>query len=329
MRAVILAGGKGTRLRPLTETRPKPLLPFAGDAFAVGLLRRLDQAGCTHATFLVGHDAQPFAPVQALAEALDIAVDVVTEPEPLDTAGGARDLIRGGGDGPFVVCNGDILTDLDYAGLVASHRAGGATATLALTRVEDTSTFGVVDVDAGCRVRAFVEKPPPGTVAADTVNAGTYVLERTAFDRCPVEGPLSFERAVFPALLEGGDLVLGIVADSFWMDLGTPERYLAGHRAVLGGECAWPLGPDFLREGSVLVHRDADVAADAVLGDCVVVCAGARVAAGAYLTRSAVFEDARIGADARVDDAIVGEAATVAAGAAVTGVVVAPGATVG
>src|SRR5688572_875854 len=163
MHAVILAGGKGTRLRPLTDTRPKPLLPFAGDPFAAGLLRRLGAVGCTRATFLVGQDPRPFAPLEPLGDVLGITVRVVTEPEPLDTAGAARDLITSAGDGPFLVCNGDILTDLDYGSLVTAHTAAGATATLALTRVEDTSAFGVVALDADSNVRSFIEKPAPGT----------------------------------------------------------------------------------------------------------------------------------------------------------------------
>src|SRR5688572_11955279 len=130
MHAVILAGGKGTRLRPLTDTRPKPLLPFVGDPFAAGLLSRLAAAGCRDATFLVGQDEAPFAPLRGLGERLGIGVDVVTEPEPLDTAGAARDVLRNRDDGPFLVCNGDILTDLDYAGLVRAHEAAGAIATL-------------------------------------------------------------------------------------------------------------------------------------------------------------------------------------------------------
>ena len=318
MRAVILAGGKGTRLRPLTDTRPKPLLPFAGDPFAAGLLRRLRQAGCTQATFLVGRDAQPFAPLSELGQGLGVDVDVVTEPAPLDTAGAARDLLRAAGEGPFVVCNGDILTDLDFSALIRAHTRAGATATLALTRVKDTSTFGVVETDAHGAVVRFVEKPAPGTLAADTINAGTYVLEPAAFADCPTSGPLSFERAVFPGLVDGGATVLGIPSDSFWMDLGTPERYLAGQQAVLVEECRWPIGQDFRREGDSLVHRDAVVHADAELLACVV-GPGAQVHAGARVESSALFEDAVIGQGATVRDAIVGERATIAAGAAVTG----------
>lgn len=324
MHAVILAGGKGTRLRPLTDTRPKPLLPFAGDPFAAGLLRRLATAGCSAATFLVGQDEAPFAPLRQLGDVLGIPVDVVTEPEPLDTAGAARDVLRVRDDGPFLVCNGDILTDLDYAGLVRVHQEREAVATLALTRVEETSTFGVIELDADDRVCRFIEKPPPGTVSADTINAGTYVLSPSAFAGVPETGPLSFERAVFPGLVAAGATVIGVPSDAFWMDLGTPERYLAGHRAVLRGECHWPLGEEFARTGTCLVHHDAAVDAAAALGECVVLGAGARVAAGAAVDGSAVFEGGVIGAGATVRDSIVGEHAVLAPGAEVFDRVIAP-----
>ncbi len=330
MDAVILAGGRGTRLRPLTDTRPKPLVPFAGDPFAAGLLRRLAAAGCRRATFLVGADPAPFAPLERLGEALGLPVAVVAEPSPLDTAGAARDLVRATASGPVVVCNGDILTDLDYAALIAAHDAAGATATLALTRVEDTSSFGVVVCDDAARVRRFVEKPPRGTVAADTVNAGTYVLAPDAFEGCPASGPLSFERAVFPGLVEAGAPVLGVAADAFWLDLGTPQRYLAGHRAVLSGRCAWPLGAQFARHGEAsLVAASAAVDAAATVGPHVVVGPHAVVAAGAQVRGAALFEHVVVGAGAHVSDAVVGEHARVAPGARVPpGTVVAPGATV-
>ena len=323
MHAVILAGGKGTRLRPLTDTRPKPLLPFAGDPFAAGLLRRLNAAGCTNATFLVGQDAAPFAPLRDLGQSLGIPVDIVTEPEPLDTAGAARDVLRNRDDGPFLVCNGDILTDLNYAELVHTHREHDAVATLALTRVPETSTFGVVETSADHRVQRFIEKPPPGTVEADTINAGTYVLSPAAFDGSPEVGPLSFERVVFPTLVEAGATVLGIASDAFWMDLGTPDRYLGGQAAVLTGACTWPLGNDFRRAGTSLIHVDASVDNSAYC-DAAVVGPAAQVEAGATITASAIFEGARVGPDAIVDNSIVGENAHVGPGAEVRDTVIAP-----
>ena len=319
MHAVILAGGKGTRLRPLTDTRPKPLLPFVGDPFAVGLLRRLAGAGCRDATFLVGQDAAPFAPLRDLGAQLGIPVTVATEPEPLDTAGAARDVLRNRDDGPFLVCNGDILTDLDYAALIELHRSGGAVATLALTRVEETSSFGVVDIGEDGRVLRFIEKPPPGTVEANTVNAGTYVLSPAAFDGTPEIGPLSFERAVFPTLVAAGATVLGSPSDAFWMDLGTPQRYLDGQRAVLTGACDWPIGADYTVADTTVRHRQAVVDPEAEVGGCVAIGAGVRIGAGASVENSALFEGVVVAAGATVRDAIVGEYAQVEATTLCTG----------
>lgn len=314
MHAVILAGGKGTRLRPLTDTRPKPLLPFMGEPFAVGLLRRLADVGCDRATFLVGADATPWHSL-----AVDgVVVTVVTEEIPLDTAGAARRLLSAGTDGPVLVCNGDILTDLDFGALLAAHDAAGATATLALTRVEDTTSFGVVVCDDDGFVRDFIEKPPPGTVDADTVNAGTYVLSPDAFDAFPGDGPLSFERTVFPGLLDAGAVVLGVPSSAHWQDLGTPDRYLAGHRAVLDGHCDWP-SADELRvgEGPSAVHTTAEVDPAADVGVGVVIGPGCVVEAGARIADAVLHAGVTVGAEAQVRRALLGEGARVGARAVV------------
>jgi mannose-1-phosphate guanylyltransferase len=311
MHAVILAGGKGTRLRPLTDTRPKPLVPFLGDPFAFGLLRRLAGVGTTRATFLVGQDAAPFAPLVEAGPQLGLDIAVATEEVPLDTAGAARRLLAEPHDGPVLVCNGDILTDLDYAELLAEHEAAGAAATIALTRVEDTSAFGVVVTDDARRVQHFVEKPAPGTLPDDTVNAGTYVLSPDAFAAFPGDGPLSFERAVFPGLVEGGAVVLGVVSDAHWEDLGTPQRYLSGTRAVLDGRCAWPGAPGLRRRGDALVDESADVADDAVLGAGVVVGAGCRIGPGASLRDAVLHDGVVVGAGAVVEGAILGQGVVV------------------
>jgi mannose-1-phosphate guanylyltransferase len=316
MRAVILAGGQGTRLRPLTDHRPKPLVDFMGEPYAVGLLRRLAAAGVDHATFLIAQDPTPFDALVGPGRTLGVAVRAVTEEVPLDTAGAARRLLRGQATGPVLVCNGDVLTDLDLVALVTRHDRDAAVATIALTRVEDTSAFGVVVCDAADRVRQFVEKPAPGTLAEDTVNAGTYVLSPGAFDAFPGDGPLSFERTVFPGLVQRGDLVLGVADDAYWQDLGTPSRYLEGQQAVLDGRCAWPAGHDLHPNGQgALVHAKADVHPDALLGPGVVVGRGCRVEAGAVLRECALHDGVEVGAGARVERAIVGPGARLAPGA--------------
>lgn len=314
MHALVLAGGRGTRLRPLTDHRPKPLMPFMGWPFAAGLLHRLAEAGCTEATFLVGPDAQPFGPIRALGAEVGVDVALVTEETPLDTAGAARRVVRAGLEGPVVVCNGDILTDLDLRALVDRHVDAGAAATLALTRVADTSSFGVVDCGADGRVHRFVEKPPPGTLAPDTVNSGTYVLDPSAFDPFPGDGPLSFERAVFPGLLESGASVLGVPSDAYWLDLGTPTRYLEGHAAVLAGRCAWPSDPALqLDERPAGVHPSAAIDPGAALAG-VVVGPECVIEAGARLCEVVLHRGARVGAEAVVEQTVLGEGAAVGAG---------------
>jgi mannose-1-phosphate guanylyltransferase len=314
MRAVVLAGGGGTRLRPLTNTTPKPLVEFMGQPYAVGLLRRLATAGVDHLDVLVGQRSDDYTDLITAGRDLGVQVAVLTEDQPLDTAGAARRLLRGSGERDVLVCNGDILTDLDYAALVACHRRHGAVATLSLTRVGDTSSFGVIECDDGVVAR-FIEKPPPGTTDADTINAGTYVLDASAFDPFPEDGPLSFERAVFPGLLVAGALVCGEPSTAHWQDLGTPERYRAGHRAVLEGRCAWPVAAHLdLGAGAVAVSTSAVIAEDAKLEEPVTVGADVLVGAGAHLHDAVVLRGARIGEGAIVQSAIIGPGAVVAAG---------------
>lgn len=315
MHALILAGGKGTRLAPLTDTRPKPLVPFCGEPFAAGLLRRLAAAGVTRVTFLIAQDPAPFAALDPLGAALGVRVEAVTEETPLDTAGAVRRLLAGGHDQPVLVCNGDVLTDLDFAALAAAHAEADAAATLALTRVDDTASYGVVVCDDHGRVRRFVEKPAPGTVPDDTVNAGTYVLAPGVFDHFAGDGPLSFEREVFPGLLQAGAVLLGCVSDAYWADLGTPQRYLDGTRAVVEGRCGWPVAETLRRVPGGLVAADAQV--DGQVAAASVVHAGCAVASGARVHASVLFPSVRVGAGAQVVASIVGEGAEVADGASV------------
>lgn len=329
---MIVAGGAGTRLRPLTETTPKPLLPFCGAPFLAGVVRRLAATGIERVLLVVGADTAPFEPFATSMRAHDVEVEMVPEPEPLDTAGGVRAALDRT-SGTFLVLNGDILTDVDVAAAIAAHRAADAGATLVLTRVEDTSSFGVC-VREGTRIVAFVEKPEPGTLPGqDAVNAGTYVLEPEALERFPL-GRLSFERQVFPGLVEDGVHVEGFVSDAVWADLGTPDRMLAGHRLALDGALDWPTLQDVPSDGSgVRRAPDAEVAADARLIGPVLVAAGARVASGAtvgpytVLDRGSVVDVSatvrnsvlaprtHIGARAHLERVLTGFGAIVGAGA--------------
>jgi mannose-1-phosphate guanylyltransferase len=289
-----------------------------GEPYAVGLLRRLAHAGSERVTFLVGRDPGPFAGLASAARELGVDVDVVPEEEPLDTAGSARRLLRGTGQRSVLICNGDILTDVRYGELVQAHEARRADGTLALMRVEDPSSYGVIECDPRGRIERFLEKPEPGTTRQRTVNAGAYVLNAEVLDAFDGDDALSFERDVFPGLLDSGAALVGVEPEAHWQDLGTPERYRAGHRAVLEERCRWPWTSAMRRSGPlVAVHEDAEVCAGAALEGPVVVGSRARIEPGARVADAVLFEGTTVRSGAVVRGTVLGAGAEVAAGAVV------------
>jgi mannose-1-phosphate guanylyltransferase len=330
--AMIVAGGAGTRLAPLTATTPKPLLPFCGAPFLEGVLRRLAAYGIERVWLVVGADTAPFAPLAAHARSFGVEVASVPEPEPLDTAGGVRAALDRV-EGTFLVLNGDILTDVDLDGPIVAHRRAGADATIVLTRVDDTSTFGVC-VREGTRIVDFVEKPEPGTLPGqDTVNAGTYVLEPSALARFP-QGRLSFERQVFPGLVADGAHLEGWVGDGVWADLGTPERMLAGHRVALDGGLRWPtldalpadadgrrvaddveVDPTATLRGPLLLSRGVRIGAGAVVGPHVSLGAGTTVGADGEVVDTVTAADVHFGDGVHAEGVLAGAGATIGPGA--------------
>jgi len=341
--ALIVAGGRGTRLLPLTTEVPKPMLPFCGAPLLAGLARRLAGQGVERIGLIVGADTAPFAALVPMLAPHGLEVFLVPEPTPLDTAGGVRaatlDL-----DEPVLVLNGDVLSDLDVAALARRHVDADAAVTISLTRVADTSTFGVCVLD-GDRITAFIEKPESGSLPDhDTVNAGAYILAAGVLRLFP-EGPLSFEREVFPALLEAGGTIAGAVHEGVWTDLGTPGRFLAGQRLVLDGALTWPPLDDLGvhgETGDVRVGRDVWIAPGARLDGPLVLGDGVRVEAGAAVGPYVVAEPGvtiggrsdvsnavlsvgvRIGDDATVIDSLLAEGVMVPAGAEVDGATLGP-----
>jgi mannose-1-phosphate guanylyltransferase len=328
--ALIVAGGRGTRLMPLTAEVPKPMLPFCGAPFLAGLARRLGDAGVQRIGLVVGADTGPFEPLIAMLAPHGLDVFLVPEPTPLDTAGGVRAAIADL-DEAVLVLNGDVLCDLDVAALVARHEEAGAAATISLTRVGDTSTFGVCVLD-GDRITAFVEKPAPGSLPGhDTVNAGAYVLAAGVLAGFAA-GPLSFEREVFPTLLGSGAVLAGAVHEGVWTDLGTPERFLAGQRMVLDGALRWPPLDDLTEAvgmPGVRLGRDVYLADDVRLDGPLVLGDGTRVAAGAAVgPHVVVAERVVIGAGADVAGSLLCAQVSVGDGAIVLDSLVAAGAPV-
>ena len=309
MKALILAGGEGTRLRPLTYTIPKSLLPICNRPFLEHQLRLMRMHGITEAMLLTGYLADAFDPFVERMAGEGITLEVVREEAPLGTAGAVRNVLDRM-DETTIVFNGDVLTDLDLSALLEAHRSTGAVATLTLTPVEDAGPYGLVPLDEQGRVQGFIEKPPPEVASkGGSINAGTYVLEPETLADVPAGEMWSFERQVFPGLVERGAPVYGYPSEAYWLDIGTPERYLQAHWDVLDGrsKTAEPVGR---RLGDVLLDEGAEAPegiGPAVLGP------RALIAPDAVAARVVLLEGASIDAGANVRDMILGPSSTVRA----------------
>jgi len=318
--AVLLVGGRGTRMWPLTETTPKALLPVGGLAFVEFQLHQLEEAGIEEVFLAVGRDHEAEWRRHVSEREGGPEVHLCFEEEPLDTAGPIVPFL-GRLDDPFLVLNGDVILDADLSAF-SSQAPPDAVGTLALIELDDPSAYGVVVIDEEGRVERFVEKPAPGTEPANTVNAGIYLLRRDAFaGRGP--GPLSFERVVFPALVDRGLLAAGIVRGS-WLDIGTPELYLACNRSVFEGATRLhrPRASHVLAGGASVAGRTE--------GSWSYVGAGCSIAGGAVVAESVVLPGAKIAAGATIRDAVIGWDAEIGESAVVSGAtVVGAGASVG
>ncbi len=327
MKAVVLVGGFGTRLRPLTLTTPKQMLPILHRPMIEHVLEHLASHGIEEAVLSLGYRPDAFSDAYPDGVCAGVKLHYAIEPEPLDTAGAIRfAALHAGIAERFVVVNGDVLTDLDLGALVDFHDSHGGEGSIALHRVEDPSAFGVVPTDADGRVTAFVEKPPRDEAPTDLINAGTYVLEASVLDRIADGRKVSIEREVFPAMVADGTLYARS-GETYWIDTGTPTKYLQAQMDLLRG---------FRSERADGIHPSATIAPDAqvarsVLGPDVVVesdavvrgsvlMAGARVGAGAIVERAILGVGATVMAGARVDDvAVLGDGAVVGEGLRVSG----------
>ena len=313
MKAVVLVGGFGTRLRPLTLTTPKQMLPILHRPMIEHVLEHLRSHGIEEAVLSLGYKPDAFADAYPDGVCAGVKLHYAIEPEPLDTAGAIRFAALDAGIAErFVVVNGDVLTDLDVGRLLAFHEEHGGEGTIALHQVDDPSAFGVVPTEEDGRVIAFVEKPPRDEAPTDLINAGTYVLEASVIDRIAPGRKVSIEREVFPAMV--ADRVLyAAPGDTYWIDTGTPTKYLQAQMDMLRG----------LRTGEKIegAHPDAHIAEGATVLRTVV-DPGAVIEAGATVKGSVVMAGARIEADAVVERAIVGPRAVVGARARVDDVAV-------
>jgi mannose-1-phosphate guanylyltransferase len=318
MKAVLLVGGEGTRLRPLTETIPKPLIPLVDRPFLRHVFDHLARHGVDEVLLSSPYLEELFAEFLA-TESGGLAVTWIPEPSPLGTGGAVANAAREL-DETFLVLNGDILTDLDLSALLRRHRDTDAAATITLAEVEDARPYGLVALDDRGRVLEFREKP--AEAVRGLVNAGTYVLEPEAVRGVPRGRPVSIEREVFPELIGSGTSVQAFVSKDYWIDLGTPEKYLRATFDALEGRI----------EGLVYVapHVDpqAEISIRSHLGRWVVAGPGARIGADAEIEDSVLLARATVEDGAKVTESILGPGAVVGAGSIVQGAILAEGASI-
>lgn len=326
MQALILAGGEGTRLRPLTSTMPKPVVPLVDRPFISYMLEWLASHGVTEVIMSCGFMADEVR--QVLGDsASGVRLRYLEEPTPLGTGGAvkyAEELL----EERFFMLNGDILTDIDLSAQLRDHERAGARATLALIAVEDPSAYGLVRRDDDGWVREFVEKPGPEQIDTTLVNAGAYILEREVLaGMAPAGTKVSIEREVFPTLV--GEGLFGHEVSGYWLDIGTPERYLQATFDILEGNVQTEIGTRLSAAGSVLVEQatiEGRVVAPAMVGSACVVAEravvggravlgrGVRVDNGAHVESSVLLDGVRIGAHTTVSASIVGHGVQIGAG---------------
>jgi mannose-1-phosphate guanylyltransferase len=342
VQAVILVGGEGTRLRPLTSTVPKPVVPLVDRPFIAYMLEWLRRHGVDDVIMSCGFLATSVRNVLGDGSQLGLRLRFVEEPEPRGTAGAlkyAEDLL----DDRFLMLNGDVLTDLDLSAQLAQHEATGATATLALVPVEDPSAYGLVRVDPDHAVREFVEKPSADAIDTNLISAGAYVLERSVLELIPPDRNVSIEREVWPRLVGAG--LFAFAARAYWLDIGTPDRYLQGTFDILEGNVVTSvrerLGDGYLAVGErvdargrivppAVVEQGCTIAAGAHVGSLVVLGAGVEVGEGTTIERSVVLQGASIGSGCTLRDCIVAAGVRIGDGTVVSGgAVLGEGVTIG
>jgi mannose-1-phosphate guanylyltransferase len=317
VQALILVGGEGTRLRPLTSTVPKPVVPLVDRPFLAYMLEWLASHGVQEVVLSCGFMADGVRNVLGDGASHGVNLSYVEEERPLGTGGAikhAEPLLAE----RFFVLNGDVLTDIDLSAQLAQHDRTGARATLALIGVEDPSAYGLVRIDGERAVTDFLEKPSPDQIDTNLISAGAYVLERSVLELMPPEGPCSIEREVFPSLIGAG--LFGFPADGYWLDIGTPERYLQATFDILDGAVSTKVGdrmgegfravgPDVEAQGRIvppaLVERGARVAPGAIVGPLAVLGDHVEVGEGTRIERSVVLAGAQVGAHCTLSGCVV------------------------
>jgi mannose-1-phosphate guanylyltransferase len=323
--AVVLVGGQGTRLRPLTLSAPKPMLPTAGVPFLEHMLSRIRDAGITHVVLGTSYKAETFTDYFGDGSAFGLEIEYVVEDVPRGTGGGIRNVADRLRADTVMVFNGDVVSGLDLTALLATHADNDADVTLHLVKVADPRAFGSVPTAADGRVEAFLEKTenPP----TDQINAGCYVFKRSVIEDIPAGRVVSVERETFPGLLASGARVFGHIDSTYWLDLGTPAAFVRGSADLVTGVAPTGALPGPI--GAALVLEGAEIDPGATLTGGSTIGRGVVIGADVTVDGSVVFDGARIDAGARLTRSIVGIGATVGAGAILTDAVIGDSAVIG
>lgn len=327
--AILLVGGQGTRLRPLTISTPKPMLPVAGHPCTSHQIARAGAAGISHIVLGTSYKAEVF---EEYFDHHDLGVDIsyAVETQPLGTGGAIRhaaEKLTCGPDEPVVIFNGDILTGLDIAGLIEKWRAANADVAIYLTRVDDPRAYGLVPTDDNGRVLAFTEKPTtPEEIVTDQINAGCYIFRRSVIDQIPAGRVVSVERETFPELLAADAVVIGVVDDGYWLDLGTPLAFAKGSADLVLGNAPTPL---VLQTGEAFIEDSAKVSASAHISSGSYIGKNVSVGNKAVVTASVIYDGAHIHDNAVIENSIIGAGTVIGEGTVVRDAVVSENVTVG
>lgn len=323
MQAVALIGGKGTRLRPITQTVPKAMVPLRNVPYVRYMVDAMSSAGLDGVVFSMGYLPDPIREYFDEHPVDGFSMDYVVEERPLGTAGGIKNVEERLEGGPFVATNGDVLTGIDLTEVVEAHMASDALATITLTSVDDPTAYGLVEVDHRLRVRRFVEKPGSDEVRTSLINAGIYVLEREVLNMIPAGREVSIEREIFPRLQSMGKLG-AYVSSAYWRDIGTPRSYLAASNDVLSGTVGKTNGFTHRHVGSASsLSKDASLLPPVTIGEGCEIGAGTTIGGrtslgsncyvgdGAIVEGSILFDGVRVGDRTVIRNSIVGPGAVV------------------
>ena len=321
MKAILLAGGKGTRLRPLTLNTPKPIVPIFNRPFLMYQLDQLRQVPeITEVILSLNYQPRRIEETFGNGDALGIKISYAVEPQPLGTGGAIKFSAQTVQDS-VIVLNGDVLQQIDLQAVIARHRAAKAKATIVLTPVDNPSAYGLVETDAEGNVQRFLEKPGQDEITVSTINAGVYVLEPETLDRIPDNAAYSIERQYFPSLVANGETFVAYVNDGYWIDIGTPEKYRQVHRDIMDGK--YHAAPFLNRSGGIVdlgarIEQDVRIQGPCFLDEGAVIKSGANVGPYAVVGRqvqldeqvqvrdAVIWANSVIGADALLDGALVG-----------------------